>query len=479
MEGADRRPSLARRAVPVVAVVVVAAAAAVLTLGMVSRVRGEVGPGTVAMRGRWHLGGHTEIELPPLGAVQASSHRAPVALEAQVVQLDVEQVQRLMAAESVTDALRKDVEDDIVDLARRFAVRSVAIAAVVGAVAAAVLPHRRRWWHLLVGAFAGALAVGSLLGAAWRDYDAEAFLEPTFEGPLEHAPEVVTAVRRHVDGFGDLRDRVETLGDQVRNLYATATEGPAPPSAREVRIVHVSDIHSNPLGMEITRQLAAQFDADAVIDTGDITSFGLPMEARIAELVGDIGVPYLFVPGNHDSDGNRASLATAANVRLLDGEAVDVRGVRILGIGDPTFTADNGMSTQEANEVKQAHARVVAALARRAGADVVAVHDVRSAARVAGLTPLVLAGHTHQRSVDTVGDTTFLTVGSTGATGLGSFTVETAAPYEAQVLRFHGGRLVAYDYVTLRGIGGSFTIERRLVDDPDALALPAPESPAG
>ena len=468
------RPSLARRAAPVIAVVAVSAAAAVLTLGLVSRVRGEVGPGTVSVRGRWHAGGHTEIELPPLGAVRADSHWAPVAIEAQVERLDVDRVQTLLAAESFTDKLQRDVEDDISDLARRFAVRSIAVAGAVGAVAAAVLPHRRRWWHLVLGGAAGSLAVGGLLGAAWRDYDAEAFLEPRFEGPIEYAPEVVTAVRRHVDGFGQLRDRVEILGDQVQRLYATATEGPTPASAAEVRIVHVSDIHSNPLGVEITRQLVTQFEAHAVIDTGDITSFGLPVESRIADLVADVGAPYLFVPGNHDSDANRAALAGAANVRLLDGDLVDVRGVRILGVGDPTFTADNRMSTDEANEVKRTQARVVAALTRRADPDIVAVHDVRSAGRVPGLAPLVLAGHTHHRSHETVDGTTFLTVGSTGATGLGSFTIDTSAPYEAQVLRFVDGRLVAYDYVTLRGIGGSFTIERRLTSEPVTLGAPEP-----
>ncbi len=69
----------------------------------------------------------------------------------------------------------------------------------------------------------------------------------------------------------------------------------------DVSILHVSDIHLNPLGVEIVRQLATQFQVDAVLDTGDLTSFGSPVEARIGDLIAGIPVPYYLAPGNHDS----------------------------------------------------------------------------------------------------------------------------------------------------------------------------------
>lgn len=58
------------------------------------------------------------------------------------------------------------------------------------------------------------------------------------------------------------------------------------------------------------------------------------------------------------------------------------------------------------------------------------------------------------------------TVGSTGATGLGSFTADTSQPYEAEVLRFRGHDLVAIDYLTVSGISGEFTLDRQLVEQP-------------
>ena len=62
-------------------------------------------------------------------------------------------------------------------------------------------------------------------------------------------------------------------------LYRTTASDIVPPRSQTV-ILHISGIHSNPLGLEVARQLAASFRVDAVLDTGDLTSFGLPVEAR-------------------------------------------------------------------------------------------------------------------------------------------------------------------------------------------------------
>ena len=48
--------------------------------------------------------------------------------------------------------------------------------------------------------------------------------------------------------------------------------------------------------------------ANFVIDTGDLTSFGYSQEASIGSMVSRLPVPYYFVPGNHDSFANRALL---------------------------------------------------------------------------------------------------------------------------------------------------------------------------
>ncbi len=441
------------------------AVAAVVTLPFTSPTSGRVGPGTVELRATAARSGGTRLALPPLGAVSAHTHAAPVALEATVEQIDLDGLQTLLSAPDPQQRLEANVERDLQPLLRSLVVKSILLAALAGGVAAALLPGRRVR-VLLAGSLGGALAVSVLLAATWRGYDTAAFSEPRFEGSLERAPGVLRAVGRHVDDLADVRKRVSTLGRELSSLYESVAT-PTAPTTGETRLLHVSDVHLNPLGLEIARQLAERFEVDAIVDTGDITSYGYPVEARIADLLVGMPAPYVVVPGNHDSGAVRAALAGVANVAVVDG-VIELAGVRVLGVPDPTFTADNAVSADEAAEVKRRSADEVARRVDAGQPDVLAVHDPLLAGRSNGHVPLVIAGHLHRRGNRVQAGTRTLTVGSTGATGLGSFTVEGGRAYEAEVLTFTGGLLTAVDYVSLKGIGGSFRIDRVVIPPPDA-----------
>lgn len=459
-----------RRLAVLVAIAGTGAVAALAALTVTSATSGRVGPSTVELRAGAPRTGRTRLSLPPLGAVAASTHRAPVALEARVERIDLDRLQRVLAAPDPQQRLEAAVERDLQPILRALVLRAVLLSGVVGGLSAALLPGRRLH-HLPLGALGGAVVVAALLVATWRGYDTAAFSSPRFEGPLERAPGVLRAVGRHVDDLARVHKRVSTLGRELSSLYESLAV-PSTPASGETRLLHVSDIHLNPLGLEITRQLADRFEVNAIVDTGDITSYGYPIETRFAELLVDMPVPYVVVPGNHDSNEVRAALAGVADVRVLDG-MVNLGGVRILGIPDPTFTADNVVSAADAADVKR---RAAVDVARRVDAerpDVLAVHDPLLAARSGGHVPLVIAGHLHRRGNRVNGGTRVLTVGSTGATGLGSFTVEGGRAYEAEVLTFAGGRLTAVDYVSLKGIGGSFRIDRLVIPPPDAARTDA------
>ncbi len=225
-------------------------------------------------------------------------------------------------------------------------------------------------------------------------------------------------------------------------------------------------MYLNPLGLEFVAQLARRFGVAAIVDTGELTSFGLPIEARIGSELTAMPVPYYLVPGNHDSPEVREGLSSVPNVTVLDREIVAIGGVRILGVADPTFTADNRTSAAEAAAVKTREAPAVARLAREQRADVLAVHDPLLAADAAGSVPLVIQGHRHKRESSVRQGTRFLSVGTTRASGLGAFTVSSDLRYEAEVLYFDGGRLVAVDYVSLAGVKGNFRIDRAVIPPP-------------
>ena len=99
---------------------------------------------------------------------------------------------------------------------------------------------------------------------------------------------------------------------------------PSPDDADTLRILHISDIHNNVAAMNFVQELAADFHADAVIDTGDLTDYGLPVEATLSKGLARLPMPYLFVAGNHDSAGHRARRPRPPQRDILDGQRVDL-----------------------------------------------------------------------------------------------------------------------------------------------------------
>jgi len=438
-------------------------AAALLALTWTGSMEADVGPGRVQLSSALHLGGGTIVELPPLGQLSASTHAAPMRLKATVLAVDVDAVQLTARGDDPIALLESSITKDLGPSLRWFAWRTLALSALAGAVGALLLPGRH-WWTAAAGAVGGASAVAALLGATWAPYDRAAFDEPTFHGELVRVPGLLDAAERNLGDLEAVRGRVDAVSDRLASLYA-ASAGELPGSrAGDTAILHVSDLHLNPLAADLVVQLAGDLEVDAVLDTGDVTTFGLGVEAQFGEVLASVDVPYVLVPGNHDSPLNRIALADIDGITVLDGEVTEVGGVRILGVADPSFTATNEVTTEQAREQRLAEAGAVAELVDQEEPDVLAVHDRRLADESLGRVPLVVAGHVHERSERVVDGTRVLTVGSTGATGLEEFTVETSRPYEAEVLRFREGRLIAVDYLTVQGIGGDFTLERRLID---------------
>ena len=456
---------MARHARPVhrferaAAYVLIGAAAALLALGLVPPARHPLGPATIstgASLGR----GSTIVAIPPLGTVSASTHRFPVDVEIRLDDLDPAALADALVDDEARAALEATVAAELRDAAADGALWLLVGGLALGGLAGALIPGRSAA-SIVAGALGGAAALGATVVTVGLTYDLKAFREPRFSGTLERAPQVIETLSRSIDSLARLRSRYEAAAGRLTDLLELVAEPTEGPRVGTVAVLHVSDIHSNPLGIELARELARRFGVDAVLDTGDLTSFGAPVEARIGELIENFDVPYLFVPGNHDSALNRRALARRDNVTLLDdGDVYDLDGVEIMGFADPTFTASNETSTAEGNEIRSAQAPVVAGRVRVRRPDVLAVHDLRLGFEAIGEVPLILSGHTHERALEQRDGTWLLTVGSTGATGLGSFIVKADLAYEAEVVYFRSGVPVAVDYVRFSGLGGDFQIAR-------------------
>ena len=427
----------------------------------------ELGPARV--RTSAQLGaGRTAFVIPPLGQISARTHNTPLLFRLELVQLDIPELGLAVSTSEGRRELTARIQRDLRGVLVRAGVLLVVSGGVTGALIGALIPYRK-WKYIVAASAGGLLAVGSMFGLAIATFDPQGWRQPRFSGTLARAPDMLEAVNRNLGSIDNLRDRFEVASERISGLVALLARPLEDPAGGTIALLHVSDIHSNPVGVEVTRQLARQFDVSAVIDTGDLTSFGSPVEARIGDLLDNFPVPYMFVPGNHDSIANRAEIARIEDVTLLDKRARTVGGLDVLGWGDPTFTASNEISTEEGNEVREEEGEAVAAEVDALSPNVLAVHDQRLAQDSYGLVPLVISGHTHEREMRVEDGTVQLVVGSTGATGLGSFTIEADLPYEAQIIYFRDGLPVAVDYVSFRSLGAEFDIERTTIDVDEEL----------
>jgi predicted phosphodiesterase len=455
-------------------------AAALAGVGLIPSISHELGPTQIAMSAALG-GGETTLRVPPLGTISASTHPAPLKLDLSFRTVDFEELGPLATTSAGRVELRAQMEKDLARVVRRSALQLALGGALIAGVVT-VLLWGRRWRYLVAGASGGLVGLIALMGVTGASYDMAAFEEPRYSGTLARAPVVIETLRERAGVLDELRGRYETATERLSDLLVLVAQPDVDPRTDTTAILHVGDIHANPLGLEIAEQLADAFQVDAVVDSGDMGSNTLdtgslssltgPIDRTLADTVDDIEAPYLYVRGNHDAPTLLNRLGAVDNVQILNREVTEVSGLRILGWDDPTFTTDSDVTQEDKDAARLAEAPEVAALVEEEQPDMLIVHDERLAGESYGSVPLVLAGHTHSRGLEEIEGTLILTVGTTGATGLKSLTLETDRNYEAQVIYFREETPVAVDYITFEGISNDFQVERTTLDEPEPIAEP-------
>ncbi|MDX3855400.1 metallophosphoesterase, partial [Streptomyces sp. AK02-01A] len=445
------------RAAGLIAVVLLGAWLGLLTLGSV---RSPVGPMDTRMTLRPSLTGGTKINVSPLGALELSTHTAPIRLDVDVDRLDPVRSQALVEHPERLSGLQSEVTGDVRDGATELAVRSC-VAVVSGAVALGLAVYRRPRRALAAGGLAFTLLAASGAGA-YATWNPKSVLEPKFSGLLSSAPQVVGSARSIVTDFDVYQKELARLVTNVTKLYdATSTLPTYQPDPATLRVLHVSDIHLNPAAWHIIGSLVEQYGIDVIIDSGDTMDHGSAAENGFLDPIADLGVPYVWVRGNHDSELTQRYLRRMKNVRVLDeGRAVTVAGVRVAGWGDPQFTPDRSTAALGDAAERMAGIRLASALRgqKQAGTavDIAVAHNPVAARETDGLVPLVLAGHVHHRETEVMPYGTRLKIeGSTGGGGLRAVQNDKPEQVRASVLYLDRAtkRLQAWDEITLGGLG--------------------------
>jgi len=470
-----------RRAVRVGTIVVVGLAGGMIGMLLGGRVETPVGPADVSLSIRPSWNGGTTVQIPPLGSLQFDSHWGPVRLNAQIAELHAEPARRLIEQDDALDRLADTVDDQVRHGVIVLIVRAALFATVFAFLAGLLVFRSWRGALLSMGAGAGGLVATCLL--AYATFNPQSVGEPRYTGLLANAPQVVGDVENIVERFSHYRAQLARLVGNVTRLYAATSTLPVyEPDPSTLRVVHVSDIHLNPAAWDVIRSVSTQFQADLIIDSGDLTDHGSGPEDRFVKSIGDLKIPYVFVRGNHDSKATQQAVAEQKNAVVLDGRTAEVAGLRIHGVGDPRFTPDKTTRDDEvtAAQLRNLGARQGADLHNAGPApDVVVVHDPDQAEGFSGRTPLILSGHTHRRGTELLPTGTRLFVqGSTGGAGLRGLENEEPTPIELSVLYFNRTtrRLQGWDDLRLGGLGlTSALIERHLEPEPDrTITGPAP-----
>lgn len=467
----------------VVAVLFVAAIGAWLGIVLSGSVRAEVGPVEAGMSLRPAWNGETVVDAHPLGTLRFQTHDAPLRLTITLENIDQEQAKSLIEDPRLSDRLPGIIERDLRDGIESLVIRSL-LCAGAGALMAVLIVFRRPT-TALVGLLAAAVALAGTGVVAVATFRPSSLMEPRYSGLIAAAPSLVGSAQSIVTRFETYRAQLAKLVTNVSKLYDTVSDLPvynADPNS--IKVLHVSDIHINPIAWNVIRSLKDQFKVDAIVDTGDISDHGTKAENAIVEEIGKLGVPYVFVRGNHDSMITQRAVAKQKNAVVLDDATKTVAGLRIYGLGDPRFTPDKSVAVDSEPDRLLQFAREHAV--RLAPADLIAVHDPTIARGFSGKAPMVLAGHAHERSTEMLpSGTRILVQGSTGGAGLRALEHEEPTRIQASVLYFDKTtrRLQAWDDISLGGLGEqSVYIQRHVERDPGRMISPEPSatpSPTG
>lgn len=213
--------------------------------------------------------------------------------------------------------------------------------------------------------------------------------------------------------LGKVENRADQAAPYLRNLLALSRalqQEYAPeqiPTDSAVTVLLVSDIHSTNQ-YSLLRTIIEEQDVDVVIDSGDLITFG-SMEAGVSRLhrsITSLGVPYVFVRGNHDASWREDTrmldrMAKTDGVALLEpkpGEyqEVTVGGLRIAGFNDPRYF--NDPLRDDADNQHEARDQWLEAWGDRPAPDLTVSHEPAAVEDVPG--QLRVNGHTHRAELD-------------------------------------------------------------------------------
>jgi predicted phosphodiesterase len=255
------------------------------------------------------------------------------------------------------------------------------------------------------------------------------------------------------------------------------------------RVTIASDLHNNFISLAVLERAAGN---GPVLFPGDLSDRGSPLETALVARVAEIGRPFVFVTGNHDSDSSAQELADDGAIVLTErgrlkrgggyGRVVnDVAGLRIAGYSDPfqRRAAENFRDRFEPEPSEEQLEEFAVWLRPLVGkVDVVMVHEpalIEKALEELELVPpeqpiVFVVGHTHEPDLRRSENVTVINGGSLGGGGTGNLS-DDATDIGLARLSYSLGRgfqPLAADLVGIDPGDGTATARRERLDEPES-----------
>ncbi|NLI69429.1 MAG: hypothetical protein GX364_01000 [Firmicutes bacterium] len=413
--------------------------------------------------------GNTIVAIPPLGEIKVHTHDYFFQLNVMLKNVDIDllssSVQGLNNIESWIEELFWGARKGVA----LFGLRSLLVAFVGGGILSYLGCTRKIAYRFWKGG--GIAAICFLLIVAFTvvaPFNIATFNNPRYSGTLNAAPWALNIFNVGLSTVQNLSEQLETMATNLIYLFDHLENFTPVDTAGNLKILHVSDIHNNPAAIDLIKKVVNVFNIDMVVDTGDITDYGTPLEAELISEVANLPVPYIFVPGNHDAPPV-TSVLRENGVLVLDNEIVEVEGVVIAGISDPAYKVNEIMVPDEEIE---AYARSLNSIFEEQDAKphLLAVHHPLLGELLADKAETILCGHTHKISVKETAESVFINAGSTGASGIRGLNDIENVSYSMFILYYNiddgeDPLLSAGDLINIPKISGGFKLERHLFSE--------------
>jgi predicted phosphodiesterase len=395
----------------------------------------------------------SEVEMGVLGKIWFPTHDGFYKIKIRLDSITPKEVENFLKESNNFKEYNPTFEKDLISSISKIFAKALLAGGVFSAFLALISFRRVR--YLLIAFILSLLFNTLLLLYSYFSFDRDAFIKPKYTGLVSITPKVIGEASDIYNNFSLYRKQMGKLIDNITGLYSLASSDSVKLEGL-IKILHISDLHLNPAGLDMVEKINKEFEIDIIVDSGDISDRGSVIENWYYSRIDNFNTPYIFVRGNHDSYNTEKAIVENKNViNLSSGLKTSIFGVEFAGLGDFRFTPDKSLSIANINEISK---RSLDTLKPYKGVDFIVIHDPEIGKSLDGLANYILTGHTHKRKISKGYNSYILTEGSSGGGGLRPFDkYNNITNLESSIIYYDkiNKKIVAIDQFSLSGYSGS------------------------